>query len=89
LFHSRTTYPRYLFTYVLKSKGFAVSGSTTLPLPPTCSTCVRARPGSCAFAAAAAWLAGFGLAAPCECDYCLVIIEKPLELGVQKIKLGY
>ena len=28
--------------------------------------------GSCAFAAAAAWLAGFGLAAPCECDYCVV-----------------
>jgi hypothetical protein len=42
--------------------------------------------GSCAFAAA--WLAGFGLAAPCECDYCVVIIEKPLELGVQKITHG-
>jgi hypothetical protein len=45
--------------------------------------------GSCAFAAAAARLAGFGFAAPCECDYCVVIIEKPLELGVHKIKPGY
>jgi len=37
----------------------------------------------------AARLSGFGLAAPCECDYCVLIIEKPLELGVHKIKPGY
>jgi len=36
---------------------------------------LRARPGSCAFAAAAAWLAGFGFAAPSEPCYCVVIIK--------------
>jgi len=64
MFIHLSKYLRCLFTYVLKSKGFAVFSSATLPLPPTCSACVRARPGSCAFAAAAAWLAGFGFAAP-------------------------
>ncbi len=37
---------------------------------------------------AAARLAGFGLAAPYEDSYCVVIIKKPLELGVQKITHG-
>ncbi len=50
---------------------------------------LRLFPGQLRLRRRAARLAGFGIAAPGECSYCVVIIKKPLELGVQKIKTGY